>query len=287
MKRIVLLAFVLLVVNLGVVTAQDDQPMGQGEAAIKVRSDVKVAIRGTGGTPKVHLEKLGAAIAKAVPKVRKCYGRLVRKRATVTGRLEVTVTLPEGRKRVELALESEEELDKALQRCVMRELRQASFKDVPRPAAAVLTLGLDNTQAAGQSSLEEHAAVSNAVDVTTSPEGVSEASWRSQDGALSFHVRAKGPRGADAARSAIQGLRRGYAGFLDCRRRSEKGGLSPAGETQVKLVLKGRKKPKITVQTCGIRHERAPICMARAFRRSSFPDAPSGVPVDVTVTFAE
>jgi len=266
--------------------ADDASQMGQGEAAIQVRSDVKVAIAGTGGTPKARLEALSSVLAKAVPGVRDCYGKLVRKRASVVGAVRVTVRLNEGTAPPQLSLEEREPVPEAVRTCVTKALAAANYKGVPRPAAAVITLSLDNSRAEGQAVVEEKTEALAQIGATTSPDGAMEASWATEDLAVTFAVRARGTRAEAAAVGAIGALRVAYAGFMDCRRKCEKGGISPAGSAVVKVVPR-LDSVSVDVLRTDIAHERAPKCLARAFKKTTFDSSPRGVPVEVTVTFAK
>ena len=266
--------------------ATEPPTMGQGEAAINVRSNVKVAIAGTGGTPKARLEALTAKLSKAVPAVRECYGKLVRKRASTVGAVRVTVRLDEGNSPAQLSVEERDPVPTALRSCVTKALGGADYRGVPRPAAAMIMLSLDNSRAEGQVAVDERSEeLVSQIQATATADGRMEASWATEDGNVSFVARAKGARAEAATTAAIGALRTAYAGFMDCRRKCEKGGVSPAGSAVVKVIPRGDSSTTKILKV-DIEHERAPNCMSRAFRHAKFGDSPRGVPVEVTVTFA-
>jgi len=72
--------------------------MGQGEAAIGVRSDVTIAIEGARSTPAIRLQQITDAAIDRVSELRSCYRDVASKRPTAAGALAVRVTLEADRK---------------------------------------------------------------------------------------------------------------------------------------------------------------------------------------------
>lgn len=274
----------------GMPALADSNPIStiaEGQVAVGVRSDVKVTIAGTGGTKQVHLQALASVIGKAVPGIRGCYRKLVRRTPTTVGTLRLTVSLKGRRSRPLLKFSDRGEPLPKLERCVRRAMIRADYAGVPKPAAALVKMDFDNSRAQGQMAMAEATALVRHVDVQHSEEGTALAKWATPDARLAFTVSGRGRRADAAVTSAIQALREGYAGFLDCRRRSEKGGLSGAGEVVATVRARRNQKPLVKINTCGLAHERAPICMARAFRLAPLKRMPPGTKVEVRVMLSE
>ena len=162
------------------------------------------------------------------------------------------------------------------------------FSDVPRPAAAVVTLTFDNTRADSQAELEQAQAERDRVDVSDAPQGGKRASWTTADGRVSFVATARGGKDPAAAVAAvIRGLRTHFPPFLDCRRRASKRGLSPKGDIHAALRLQRGGKAKTRVGEITVAHKRVPPCVKRAFGKVRYPQAPPGSRVDLKVSFAE
>ena len=68
-------------------------PMGQGEANINVRSDVRLAIKGTRATISERIDQLTEVVTDLMPDMRKCYRELVAKRPTTVGALAIRIKL--------------------------------------------------------------------------------------------------------------------------------------------------------------------------------------------------
>jgi hypothetical protein len=257
--------------------------MSQGEANINVRSDVKLAIKGTLGTSQANLEQLTDVIANQMPALRACYREIVAKRPTTVGGIAVRITLEAGKAPPTIELKEIAGPEPEISGCVKEVLKKAPLSKVPRPAAAIVTLEVSNSRAAGEAVMQERRAVTEAVDVKSDGAGGFSAQWTTTDKEVSFAARSSSKEGVEIV---IKNLRDRFAGFLDCRRRSRKGDLSPGGtvDAQLRLARGGEASTKIGAST--VAHERAPICVEKALGRVTFEGAPPGQKVDVTVTFA-
>jgi hypothetical protein len=269
--------------QLAVAQTAADGPMGQGEANINVRSDVKLAIKGTRSTTTNRLQQLTDVVTDQMPELRKCYRELIAKRPTTVGSIAMRITLEQGNDPPQLEIKETGGTEPDLTGCVRRVLMRAPFKKVERPAAAIATLEFENTRAKGQAEMDQRRETTERVDVRERMDGGYEASWAANDGKVGFTVGSTGSR--EAVEAALRTLRDSFAGFADCRRRSEKGGLSPAGDLEVHLQLQRGGKSNAKVKSSTVAHERAVPCVERVFGRLKFADAPPGQQVDVRVTF--
>ena len=259
--------------------------MGQGEASINVRSDVKLAIKGTRSTTTARLQQLTDVVSDQMPALRKCYRELIAKRPTTVGGIAIRMILEQGNEPVQIEIKETGGSEPDLTACVRRVIARAPFKKVERPAAAIATLEFENTRAKGQAEMEQRRETTERVDVRERQGGGYEASWTSNDGKVSFGV---GSAGSSQAVEAVLGkLRDSFAGFADCRRRSQKGGLSPAGDLSVTVQLQGGGKARAKIESSTVAHQRAVPCTERVFKRLKFAGAPAGERVDVRVTFGE
>jgi hypothetical protein len=171
-----------------------------------------------------------------------------------------------------------------LTKCVRKALEKAPLKKIPRPAAAIVTMTFDNTRAKGQQAMEQRAAVADKVQVSERDGGY-EANWQSGDGKVSFNVRSA--KSSPAVEAALRTLRDSYAGFADCRRRSQKDGKSPKGELAVSVQLQHGGKAAAKVESSTVAHERAVPCVERVMKRLKFDGAPAAQHVDVKIAFSE
>jgi hypothetical protein len=273
----------LLVVAQGAAAQSGDGPMGQGEANINVRSDVTLAIKGTRSTTTARLQQLTDVVSDQMPELRKCYRELIAKRPTTVGSIAIRITLEQGNDPPQIEIKETGGSEPDLTGCVRRVLTRAPFKKVERPAAAIATLEFENTRAKGQAEMEQRREITEAVDVHERAGGGFEGTWRAGDGKVSFTVGSAGSR--EAVDTVLRTLRDSFAGFADCRRRSQQGGLSPAGELAVTLKLQGGGKGSAKVESSTVAHQRAVPCSERVFKRLKFAGAPAGQTVDVRVTF--
>jgi len=263
--------------------AQDPgMAMGQGEANINVRSDVKLAINGTAGTSQANLEALTDAIADQMPALRACYREIIAKRPTTVGGIAVRITLEAGKGKPLVEIKEVAGPEPEISACVRKVFEKAPLSKVPRPAAAVAALDVSNSRAAGEAVMQERRAITEVIDVRSDGGGFV-AEWTTTDKEVSFAARSGSK---EAVEAVIRSLRDRFAGFLDCRRRARKGDLSPGGtlEAQLRLARGGDASTKMGATT--VAHERAPICVENALKRVKFEGAPAGQKADVTITFA-
>ena len=256
--------------------------MGQGEAAIAVRSDVKLSVKGTGGTPSDRLAKLGQAVSDQMGDIRACYRKLVASAPEVTGSLRLRIALEKDKKPALEVLDKSEGAE-ALIKCVTQVLTTAKYADVGRPSAAFLSLAFENSRARGQAQMNERSAQIAQVQVQTDASGAREASWSTDGNEVRFTVKAAADAPPRSVELILQGIKRGFAPFLDCRRRCEQGGVSPEGDIPSELSLDAAGRAKISFGAITVSHARAPGCAERAFKRVAFdkPGAPRRAHVNV------
>jgi hypothetical protein len=261
--------------------------MAQGEAVINVRSDVKMAIKGTRATTTDRIDKLGKTVTDSMPDIRACYRELAAKRPTTVGSLRVEITLEQGTKDVSVQVTEQAGSDRELTGCVKKVLGKLPLQRLERPSAAIVTLEFSNSRAAGQGLVNEAAAKEAQTPVSTAADGRLHSQVVTGDGKVGFDVSGDSKLGEEGVRAVLLALKSQFAGFLDCRRRSNKNGLSPAGEVEADLTLQRGGKANVKIGRCTVAHERAPICVERALEKVNYESAPPGKRAKVRVTFAE
>jgi hypothetical protein len=134
--------------------------------------------------------------------------------------------------------------------------------------------------------MQERSAERGQVDTLDAPGGGEQASWASDGGQVRFTVRTPGAAQSGAIGLVIRGFQAGYAAFLDCRRKCEKGGISPEGRIEAELSIDKQGKPKTKLGEISVKHERAPGCADKAFKRVKYDKPPAPVQAHVSVYFA-
>jgi hypothetical protein len=265
--------------------AQTGASMQQGEASIAVRSDVKLAVKGTGGTTSERLMKLGQAVGDQMGEIRACYRKQVANSPEVIGALRIRIALGHTDK-PELELSEQAGSSKELVACVSHALSKGKYRDVGRPAAAMLSLEFDNSRARGQAEMVERSAQMAHVVAQGAGDGSQQASWSTEGSEVRFTVRTAAGSPAAALELLMRGFQSGYAAFLDCRRKCEKGGTSPEGDIEADLSLDRQALARMKLGAISVAHERAPACADRAFKRVRFDKPAAPLQAHVTVHFA-
>lgn len=253
------------------------QEMGQGQAHITTRSDVRMSLESVPGTGAARLAALGRAVGGGMGAIRQCYARVIEERPTVTGTLRLRVSLGASG-RPEVNVEEDGPSDRELLTCVRNAVIGQSMDGVERPAAAIVVLELSNTAAAGAAETARRADEADEVAVARE-EGRAVA--RGEASGVRFAV-----RGAEDAvvAEALRVVRSQIAGMLDCRRRASRRGMDPTGTVTLTMQMRARRAPDLRAGRSTVRDERAPTCLERALERA--PRTPeSAGRVDVEVEF--
>jgi hypothetical protein len=260
--------------------AEGGGDMGQGEASIAVRSDVKLGVKGTGGTTSERLGKLGQAVSDQMGEIRACYRKLVATAPEVNGALRLRIGLEEKKKPV-VEVVDESASSKELTKCVTHVLATAKYADVGKPAAAMISLEFDNSRARGQAEMVERSAQLAKARTLETPDGMREASWATDAEAVRFTIRVPGNSSESAIDLVLRGLQAGHPAFLDCRRRCGQGDASPEGDIDATLNLDAKGHVRTELGRITVAHQRAPGCAERAFKRVHFD--PPGAPLQAFV----
>jgi hypothetical protein len=114
-----------------------------------------------------------------------------------------------------------------------------------------------------------------------------ESKWSTSDGKVAFIVTAETSVSKEQV-AGVQRVLKNYVGrFLDCRRRSCKGGTSPAGDATIDLRVRRSGEASIKIRSITIAHKRAPKCLERTFRKIKFERSSAPFRLTVIVRFAE
>jgi hypothetical protein len=262
--------------------------MEQGEAVVSVRSDISVAIKGTGGTTKQNVAALGDAVRAQIASLKACYVKVVAKTPFVVGSLQLVIDFSEKEKHPKFEFPGQQEIAPPLEACIRKTLGTMTLGTNNRPAVAVVTLDFSNTRAQGQEILETKRKQSEAQDiinVKTNDAGQLESDWAATDGNIAFVVTSQTSVSKEIVAGILRVLRENVGRFLDCRRRCSKGEISPAGEAKIELRLERSGESSMHIDSITISHQRAPNCIEGIFKKIKFDTAPSPVRVTVRVRF--
>jgi hypothetical protein len=262
--------------------AEGASAMGQGQANINVRSDVTLGIKGLRATTSERLAKLTEVVSDQLPAMRTCYREVVAKRPTTVGSIEIRMTLDPGDDKIGLELKEIGGSDAGLSGCVKHVFEKAPMRKLERPAAALVSLQFENTRAKGEQEMAGRRQAAEHVEVRERAGGGFETSWASTDGRVGFEV---GGGSRDAVESALRTVRTSFAALADCRRHSEKGGLSPEGQLVVKLELARGGKSSAKVESSTVASPRATQCVEHTLRGLKADGAAAGQRIDLRVIF--
>ncbi len=258
------------------------QEMGQGEANITARADVRMSLESGPATNSTKLASIGGAVGSKLGEVRRCYRERTADDPEVDGELRLVVRLEPGGGVVEVTRDLLE--DAPLVRCVLTALRSAELARVRPPGVAYVTLRFSNTAAEGVRTTRERRQIEDAAPVTTNPDGLLEAVGRTEQGEVRFRV--IGRPGASEAQ--VQGVHRtvraAIPALLDCRRKAARR-QAPYGQIRLDLRVGRGGRARARVRRSTVPDARGPRCVTRAMQRARFGDAARGR-VDVVVEFA-
>ena len=249
--------------------------MGQGEANISTRSDVRLGVESGPGTSGQRLRQITATVTAQLGAIRECYADVTGERPTVTGNIRTTLRLEPRALRPQLRSVTNTVDDAPLSRCVMRTLRRADYRTVERPAQITVRLEFSNTAAEGARELERREAEEGAVDVARDGEDLV-ARGGTPGGEVRFEVRSSGDADTAQVAAVQRSVRTNIAGLLDCRRRAGRNSMDSAGTIDLVLRIPPRGRVRTQTVTSTLEDERAPRCISRAFARARFEEEAAG-----------
>ncbi len=258
------------------------QEMGQGEASITARADVRMSLESGPATNSTKLGLIGGAIGNQLGDVRRCYRERTADDPEVHGELRLVVRVEPGGGTVEVTRDLLD--DATLVRCVLGALRGAELGRVPPPGSAYVALEFSNTAAEGVRTTRERRQVEDAAPVTTDAEGRPTAVGRTEMGEVRFRV--VGRTGATEAQ--IQGVHRtvraAIPALLDCRRKAARR-QAPYGDIHLRLNVTRNGRARVRVRRSSVADARGPRCVRRALQRARFGSEARGR-TEVVVEFA-
>jgi len=263
-----------------------DSGLEQGEVLVAVRSDVRLAIKGLRATLTDRLAGLTAAVSGQMPGIRTCYSTLVATRPATVGGMRALIVLEPGSAPASVEITEVDGSDAELTACVGRILRTLDLRAVERPAAAEVALTFNNTRADGQTQVDARQAAF-AANVERADDGSYVGRWETETADISFAVHVAAADGEALARALVSSVRAGYTGFVDCRRRAGRQGMSPAGELDLDLRIAADGKITGHVTRTSVEdRKRTPACVEKAATRLPFEGARGAGRARITVRFA-
>ena len=267
------LALTALALSASPALAQDDGPggvassgMGQGQARITARSDVRLSMESMPGTSGSRVSALGSRVGARMTQLRTCYDEVVAERPTVRGALRLRLLLEErGAPNVEVDRDTAN--DAPLTRCVTRELGRVDVSGLVRPTHAIVNLEMANSAARGAETAAVRAQQAQQVTLTRDADGNPTASGGTPDGHVRFTAIGSGAESGEAVAAAYRATMSALPGLMDCRRRSGRRNQSPEGDVHVQMSIYEGRPPTSRVLRCTVASDRARACVSRTLRR--------------------
>ncbi len=261
--------------------------MGQGEARISARSDVRLSMESMPGTSGARVSALGTRIGARMTQIRTCYTDILAETPTVTGTLRLRVLLEEGNRPPAIEVDRDGTGSAALVRCVSGVLGAIDASQLARPTRAVVQLEMQNTAARGAEAAAERAQEAAQVSVEVDGDGNASSSGGTPDGHVRFRVVGQGRESAGAVVAAHRAILSALPGLLDCRRRAGRRGGSSAGEVRVTMSVRDGRVPTSRITRCTVGGARTQPCLNRTFRGIEQRSSGGSGTVTATITFAE
>jgi len=259
---------------LGITASASAQEMGQGEARITARSNVRLGIESGPGTSGRTLGEIGTAAGAALGAIRSCYGEIAEQDPTIRGEMRVQLSIGSGRHPVTTEIGQGAPVSRELTRCVVRAVESADYSSIRSGATAFLVLTFTNTAAEGVERTRARRVTEDAVEVTRDADGHRSASGGPPDGLIRFTVIAQGDESEAAVSAAQRALRATIPTFLDCRRKAGRRDGSPEGELSADLRVSNRGRAQARVRSNTVQNRygtaQAATCFAGGLNHASF-----------------
>lgn len=260
--------------------------MGQGEARITSRADVRLSMESMPGTSGASVSALGSRVGQRMTQIRTCYTDIVAENPGVTGTVRLRMLL-ERRGAPNIEIDSDGTDNRGLVRCFQRALRGIDTARLRRPTHAIVQLVVGNTAAAGAERVERRARQAAQVQVQIDGDGNVTSNGGTPDGHVRFVVTGNGRDSAPAVVAAHRALLTGLPSLLDCRRRAGRRGHSSAGEIRATMRVREGRTPSSRVRRSTLRWERARGCVTRALNGIRRRSQGGSGRVGVVITYSE
>jgi len=266
--------------------------MGQGEARISARSDIRLSMESMPGTSGASVSALGTRVGQRMTQLRTCYEETLSEDPTVRGTMRLRVLLDsDGAPNVEVDRDDTESRD--LQRCITRTLRSIDTSRLRRPTRAIVQLEMANSAAEGAERAAVRAQEARQVSVEIDGDGNAVSRGGTPDGRVRFTVTGEGRESAGAVVAAHRALLTVLPGLLDCRRRAGRRGRSSGGEARATMRVRDGRPPAARVTRCTLGEgnerlaRRSRGCLNRALRGIAQRSRGGTGAVTVDMTFSE
>lgn len=240
--------------------------MGQGQARIAARSDVRLSMESLPGTNGATMSALGQQVGGHMRQLRECYEETVSERPTVQGTLRMRFELRE-RGGPAVSVDNHDVEDAGLIACVTRQLRQVDCGSIRRPAGAIVQLELSNTAAGGVAESARRSQERREVQVTVDGDGNPSATGGVPRRGVRFTVTGEGRDATPAVVAAHRVLTTAMPGLTDCRRRAARRRQDPTGEISVTMRVRGGRPTVSRVTRSTVEEERTRRCVGRVLGR--------------------
>jgi hypothetical protein len=258
--------------------------MGQGEARIVSRSDVRLSMESMPGTGAAAVGALGQRVGARMADLRRCYEERVEEDPTVTGTLRMRFLL-ENRGAPRIEMDNDGVRDRAVVQCITRVLERVESRELARPTRAIVQLVLSNTAAQGVRNAQQEAQRAQEVTITNDAQGNPTASGGTEDRRVRFTVSAQGRNARENVTAAHRALMTALPGLMDCRRRSGRGGNAPGGDLIAMLTIRRNNTPTARVTNSTVPNERTEGCVGRALDQMTHEPTEGGGRVEARIHF--
>jgi hypothetical protein len=262
------------------------QEMGQGEARITSRSDVRLSMESMPGTSGAAVSMLGQRVGSRMAQIRGCYEERIEQDPTVTGTLRLRFLL-EARGAPRIEVDNDGVGDREVLRCIERVLEGIPAPQLTRPTRAIVQLVLANTAARGAERAAERAEQAQQVELTNDPQGNPTSRGGTPDGRVVFTLTGRGAGGGPAVTAAHRALLTALPGLMDCRRRAGRRGRSPAGDLGGWMQIATGRAPTARVTRSTVPNERTQSCVGRVLDRIEYRPTEGRGRVELSIHFEE
>ncbi len=255
-----LVLFAITVALAAPASAQSE--MGQGEARITSRSDVRLSMESMPGTGSAAVAALGRGVGAQMAQIRRCYEQRIEEDPTVTGTLRLRFML-EARGRPQIEMDRDGVNDATVVRCMTRALEGVATASLTRPTHAVVVLALANSAAHGVQQSQERAREAQQVTLTTDAAGNPTSSGGTGDGMVRFTVTGHGRNSGTTVAAAHRAIMTVLPGLLDCRRHSARRGRTEGGDLTATMQIHSGRTPSARVTRSTVPNDRTRSCVGR------------------------
>lgn len=258
------------------------QQMDARTGALSTTAKVHMEIESAAGSSDEQMNQLSTAIARRMDPIRLCWGKIATADPRTEGTMRLRVHVP-AKGSGQLQITENKTGSAKLAQCVTKNLKQATYADMKRPATAFLTLDFQTNNKLNPNKRSDRPSPHQ---VQRDAQGRYFIQSMTDAERIQITVRGEGNASADSVEAVHRSVHEAIPALLDCRRRSSRHGEAAGGEISLRVHVNNKRSGHAELLSSSVENPEAGKCAVKHLSKMPFPRDAAGQ-AQVTLRFSE